>query len=71
MPVNALFDTGRSMSCMAIRFFDTLPIKPKLILHDRYIAGAGGETLKPVGEFFIQLQIGKRVFSDRVVVIKT
>ena len=58
------------MSCMAKQFFDTLPIKPKLIPCDRYIAGMGGETLKPVGKCFVQLQIGKRVFRDRVVVIK-
>ena len=58
------------MSCMAKWFFDTLPIKPKLITCDRYISGVGGKTLRPVGKCFIQLQIGKRVFRDRVVIIK-
>ena len=70
MPVNVLYDMDMLMSCMAKQFFDTLPIKPKLIPCDRYIAGGGGETLRPVGKCFIQLQIGKRVFRDRVVVIK-
>ena len=45
MPVNALYDTGASMSCMAKQFFDTLPMKPKLIPCDRHIAGVGGKTL--------------------------
>ena len=70
MPVNVLYDTGMSMSCMAKRFFDTLAIKPKLIPHDRYIAGVGCKALRLVGKCFIQLQIGKRVFRDRVVVIE-
>ena len=70
MPVNELYDTVASTSCMAKRFFNTLPIKPKLKPCNRYIAGMGGETMKPVGKCFIQLQIGKRVFRGRVVVIK-
>ena len=70
VPVNTLHDTGMSMSCMAKWFFDTLPMKTKLIPCNRYIAGVGGETLRPVGECFIHLQIGRRVFQDRVVVIK-
>ena len=70
MSVNALYDTGASMGCMAKEFFDTLPIKPKLIPCNRYIAGMGGKTVRPVGDCFIQLQIGKRVFRDGVVVIK-
>ena len=68
MPVNALYDTGALMSCMAKKVLETLLIKPNLIPSDRYIAGIGGETLKPVGKCFIQLQIGKRVFRDRVVI---
>ena len=67
MPVNVLYDTGTSMSCMEKRFVDMLPIKPKLISCDRYIAGMEGESLKGVGECFIQLHIGKRVLRDRVV----
>ena len=60
MPVNTLNDTSALMSCMAKRFFNALPIKPKLIPCDRYIAGMGSETLKPEGKCFIQLQIGKK-----------
>ena len=70
MSVSVFYDTGAFMSCMAKRFFNTLPIKPKLIPCDRYMAGMGGEALKPVGKCFVQLQIGKRLFRDRVVVIK-
>ena len=70
MPVNVLYDTGTSMSCMAKQFFDTLPIKPKLVPCNRYIAGAGGKTLRPVGKCFVQLQIGRKVFRDRLVVNK-
>ena len=69
MPVNALYDTGLSMSCMA-KWFNTLPMKPKLIPHDRYIAGVGGKTLRSVSECFVSLQIGRRAFQDRVVVIE-
>ena len=50
MHVNTLYDTGMSMNCMAKRFFDTLPMKPKLMQCNRYIAGTGGKTLKPVGK---------------------
>ena len=54
-----LYDTGASMSYMAKSFFDTLSIKPKLIPCHRYMH---------LGECFIQLQIGKWVFRDRVVI---
>ena len=70
MLVNALYDTCASMSYMAKWFFDTLLIKPKLIPCDRYIAGVGGKTLRPVAERFVKLQTGKWVFWDRVVVIE-
>ena len=53
IPVNALYDADTLMSCMAKQFFDTLPIKPKLVPCNRYIAGTGGETLKPVGKCFV------------------
>ena len=39
VPVNMFYDTGTSMSCMAKLFFDMLPINPKVIPCDRYIAG--------------------------------
>ena len=70
VPVNVLYDTGALMTCMAKRFFDTLLIKPKLTPCHRYIAGTEGEALRPVGKCFVQLQMGKRVFRDMVVVIK-
>ena len=69
MPVDSLYDTGMSMSCMAKRFFDTLAIKPTLIPCNRSIAGAGSKTPRLVGKCFICLPIGKRVFRDQVVVI--
>ena len=59
MPVDALYDTGMSMSCMAKRFFDTLAVKLKLIACNQSIVGAEGKILRPVGECFICLQIGK------------
>ena len=61
-PVNTVYDTSMLMSCMAKQFFNTLTMKPKLIPCNRYIAGVEGKTLRPVGECFICLQIGKRVF---------
>ena len=64
MPVDALYDTGASMSCMVKRFFDTLTVKPKLIPYNQSIAGTGGKILRLVGECFIHLQVGKRVFRD-------
>ena len=63
MPRNALSDVGMLTGCMVKRFFDTLPIKPKLISWDRYIANTGCRWI-----LCVQLQIGKRVFRDRVVV---
>ena len=65
MPVNTLYDTGGSMSCMAKRLFDTLPIKPKLMPCNRNIAGVGGKTLRPVGECFIHLQIEEEYSETR------
>ena len=70
VPVNMLYDTGTLMTSMAKWFFNTIPIKPKLVPCSRYIAGAGGETLRPVGKCFVWLQIRRRVFRHRVVVIK-
>ena len=40
----------------------------KLIKCNRNISGTGGEALLPLGECFVQLQIGKRIFHDRVIV---
>ena len=54
---------------MARCFFERLHNKPKLIKCTRNISGAG-EALVPAGECFIQLQIGKKTFRDRVIVIE-
>ena len=70
MSVNVLYDTGMSINHMVKQFFDTLPITPKLIPCNRYIASAGGRTLRPVDKCFIQPQIGRRVLRDRVMVIE-
>ena len=70
LEVESLYDTGTSISVMSKHFFDRLQNKPKLIRCNRSISGAGGETLIPVGKCFIQLQIGKRTFQDRVIIIE-
>ena len=67
--VETLYDTGASMSVMFICFLDKFQSKPKLIKCNRNISGVGGEALMPLEECFIQLQIGKRTFCNRVVVI--
>ena len=40
------------------------------MMYNRNISGAGGEALVPMGECFFQLQIGKKIFRDRVIIIK-
>ena len=67
--VEALYDTGASISVMSHQFFNKLENKPKLIKCNRSISGAGRGTLIPVGECFIQLQISNKMFRDRVIVI--
>ena len=69
LEIEALYDTGTSIIVMSKQFFDKLLHKPKLIGCSRRISGAGGEALVPVGECFIQLQIGKRTFQDMVIII--
>ena len=69
LKVDALYDTGVSISVMSKQFFEKLQNKPRLIKCNRIISGAGGEALVPVGEWFIQLQIGKKIFRDRVIII--
>ena len=68
--INALFDTGASISVMTKHFYDKLQNKPKLAKGSRNILNASGEALIPAGECFIQLQIGKKLFRDRVIVIQ-
>ena len=55
---------------MSRHFLERLHSKPKLIKCTRNISGAAGEALVPAGECFIQLQIGKKMFRDRVIVIE-
>ena len=57
--VNVLYYTGASISVMAKYFYDKLQSKPKLVKCSRNISNASGEALIPIGECFIQLQIGK------------
>ena len=68
--VETLYDTGTSISVMAKHFFDRLQNRPKCIRCNRSISGAGGKALIPVGKCFIQLQIGKRTFQNRVIIIE-
>ena len=70
LEVEALYETGMPISVMSKCFFDKLQNKPKLIGCNRGISGAAGEALVPVGECFIQLQIGKRTFWDRFIIIE-
>ena len=37
---------------------------------NRNILGADGEALIPVGECFVQFQIGEKIYRDRVIVIQ-
>ena len=67
--IGALYDTGASISVMSKCFFDKLPNRPKLIQCNSHVSGAG-EGLIPVGECFIQLHTGRKMFRNRVIVIK-
>ena len=69
--VEALYDIGASISVMAKYFFERFQNKPQLIRCNRSISVAEGEALIPVGECFIQLQINKRTFQDRVIIIES
>ena len=66
--VNAHYDTGASISVMAKLFYDKLQSKPKLAKCSRNISNVSGEALIPVGECFVQLQIGKILFRDSIIV---
>ena len=52
---------------MAKCFCNKLQNKPKLAKWSRNILDASGEALIPIEECFIQLQIGKKLFMDRVI----
>ena len=68
--VNALYDNGAPISVMAKHFYDKLQSKPKLAKCSKNILNASGKVLIPVGECFVQLQIGKKLFTYRVIVIQ-
>ena len=68
--VNILYDTGASVSVMAKHFYDRLQSKPKLAKCSRNILNASGKGLIPIGECFVQLQISKKLFRDRAIVIQ-
>ena len=55
---------------MSCQFFNKLETKLKLIACNRSISGAGRGTLIPVGECFVQVQIGNKIFRDRVIIIE-
>ena len=63
-----MYDTGKSVSMVS--HLNKLVNKPKLIKCNRTIVEAGGGTLIPVGECFVQLQIGNKIFRVRVIVIE-
>ena len=66
----ALFNTGSSMSVISAKFFDSLKHKPKIITCSRTFRAAGGEALFPKGECFLQIEIGKQIFRDRVIIVQ-
>ena len=51
--VNALYDTGASISVMAKSFYDKLQNKPKLAKCSRNISNTSGKALIPVRECFV------------------
>ena len=67
--VEALYDTGTSISVMSKCFLDNFQSKPKSPICNRNISGMVGKALIPLEECFIQFQRGKRIFHDRVIVI--
>ena len=70
MPVTGQFDTCASMSFMSEKFHNKINPKPKLIRCRRLMSSAGGNSLHRVGECFIKVAIGKKIFWDRVIVVK-
>ena len=51
-------------------FYDKLQNKPKLAKCIMNISNVSGKALIPVGECFVQLQTGKKLFRYRVIVIQ-
>ena len=55
---------------MSLQFFNKLKNKLKLIKCNRSISGAGRGILNPVRECFAEVQIGNKMFWDRVIIIE-
>ena len=70
IPVVALFDMGAGMSIMSSKFFRSIVNKPKVFKCNKKVRSAGGDTLVPIGECYVELKIGKKVLKDRVIIIK-
>ena len=68
--IDALCDTGASIRVMSHMFYNLLENKPKLIKCNRSVSGAGRGVLILVVEYFVKVQIGNKVFKDRVIVIE-
>ena len=68
--VIALFDMGAGMSIMSSKFFCSIVSKPKVFKCNGKVRSVGGDTLVSKGECYIELEIGKRVPKDRVIIIK-
>ena len=70
MQLKGLFNTGASMSVMSVKFHNLISPKPKLFRCIRLVSSTGGDSLHPAGECFIKIAIGKKIFRDRVIVVK-
>ena len=70
LQVNALYDTGVSITVIEKHFYNKVQNEPKLSKCGRNILNTSGEALIPVGECFDQLQISIKLFRDRVIVIQ-
>ena len=57
------------MSVISTKFFNSLKHKPKVLQCNRPLGGAGGETLIPKGECFLQVKIGKKTLRDCIVIV--
>ena len=70
MQIDFLYDTGASISVLSKHFYDRLQNKPNLAKCSRNTSNARSKALIPIGECFFQLQIGRKIFRDRVIVIQ-
>ena len=69
LKVAALFDTGASINAISSKFFRSLWHQLKVIPTNRKVVLADGNSLDPVGEVHLLLQLGKVVFHDRFVIL--